>query len=585
MTNAKTTRKALLGSILSLLLCFTMLLSTTFAWFTDTVTSANNKIMAGNLDVQLWMADSDGDYSDISDAISPIFGAGSLAQNDNAATLWEPGKTQVAYLAIKNAGSLDLKYKVDLKVVNPDDGKDLYKVMKYAIVADATPAAPVTGWTEGLSVLPGVNATQAKNVVLEADAIHYFALVIHMEETAGNEYQGGQVNFDICVQAAQLASEEDSFGADYDELASYNGSGMSKLNTGDSAVEVTVYSQNATTGAMEKMGTATVPAEAVADPSKPVETKMEPSNYEGNFSVSVDSETLVLDIDVTNLKENNNVPVKINVFIGENLDPATVKLYHYSDEIACTYNPNTGYVTFESATFSPFTVVYDKESKYKAPEADESKLPTATVTEYDLNKTPGYATGEGAPVWGSYGQWSPTAGLDSKLEAAYTFACQETLEDAKVNPYANWYCDFYVKLDKDLGENQIFLGGNYGSFGWVGFHNGELTLEANTEIPLLGSVTSNPWTYLDVVQNVGTFICGVGDVNDALADATFTVMLRLTNPDNENDFVNVATINYTFAKTVTTGEELQDAVNNGSENIVLGNDIDLSNGGIVIPGN
>jgi hypothetical protein len=80
-----------------------------------------------------------------------------------------------------------------------------------------------------------------------------------------------------------------------------------------------------------------------------------------------------------------------------------------------------------------------------------------------------------------------------------------------------------VKLDKDLGENEIFLGGNYGSFGWVGFHNGELTLEANTEIGLLESVTTNPWTYADVYNFVGEFICGVGDVDDALNGATVTV--------------------------------------------------------------
>ena len=259
------------------------------------------------------------------------------------------------------------------------------------------------------------------------------------------------------------------------------------------------------------------------------------------------------------------------------IDPATVELYHYGNKIVNTYDPNTGYVTFHSTEFSPFTVVYDAESVYvpEEPEEDGSDLPKATVvesTEYENVDLP----------WGSYGQWSPTDGLDAQLEAAYTFSCQETLDEAKENPYADWYCDFYVKLDKDLGANEIFLGGNYGSFGWVGFHNGDLTLEANTEIPLLGSVTTNPWTYLDVVQNVGTFICGVGDVDDALADATFTVMLRLTNPENESEFVNVAEISHTFAKTVYSGDELQDAIDNGSSNIQLGGDIDLSQG-IVIP--
>ena len=141
---------------------------------------------------------------------------------------------------------------------------------------------------------------------------------------------------------------------------------------------------------------------------------------------------------------------------------------------------------------------------------------------------------------------APTEGLDSKLEGAYIFKCTETAEEAAASKYANWYCDFFVKLDKDLGENQIFLGGNYGAFEWVGFHNGDVTLTANEEIPLLGSVTQNPWTYMDVVNFVGEFICGVGDVDNALSGATFTVMLRLTNPENEAEFYNVATINFTF---------------------------------------
>ena len=47
--------KKFLKSALSLLLCVSMLIGSTFAWFTDSVTSAGNKIQAGTLDVQLLM--------------------------------------------------------------------------------------------------------------------------------------------------------------------------------------------------------------------------------------------------------------------------------------------------------------------------------------------------------------------------------------------------------------------------------------------------------------------------------------------------------------------------------------------------
>ena len=219
MTNTKSTKRALLASVMAMLLCFTMLLGTTFAWFTDSVTSAGNKIVAGTLDVQLLMdADVDGTYDDISDSTSPIFGESSIAQNNNAATLWEPGKTQVAYLAIKNNGQLALKYTVGLDVQNVS--KDLYEVMEYAIVPDADANHKVTSWTSGNSVEVGTQSVSG-DVSLPVGATHYFALVIHMDEEAGNEYQGGEVNFDLTVLATQDTVESDSFNNQYDKDAVY----------------------------------------------------------------------------------------------------------------------------------------------------------------------------------------------------------------------------------------------------------------------------------------------------------------------------------------------------------------------------
>ncbi|MBQ7364533.1 MAG: hypothetical protein IJW46_02920, partial [Clostridia bacterium] len=54
MTNKKNTRRAFLASLMALLLCFSSLMGTTYAWFTDSVTSANNVIQSGNLDVELY---------------------------------------------------------------------------------------------------------------------------------------------------------------------------------------------------------------------------------------------------------------------------------------------------------------------------------------------------------------------------------------------------------------------------------------------------------------------------------------------------------------------------------------------------
>ena len=228
----KSKKSALLLSFTSLLLCFAMLVGSTFAWFTDTATTGVNKIQAGNLDVELLMYNGT-EYANISKEPAPIFGSetSTVAQNNNLDTLWEPGKTQVAYLAIKNEGNLDLKYQVALNVTNLADGKDLYKAMRYAIVPDAKGTdSELPAWTTGNSVIPGAQIVSDPNTKDAAPAgvkllhgeTHYFALLVHMDENAGNGYQNGKVEFDLKVYAAQLNSESDSFNNEYDKNAKYD---------------------------------------------------------------------------------------------------------------------------------------------------------------------------------------------------------------------------------------------------------------------------------------------------------------------------------------------------------------------------
>ena len=214
-----TTKRALLMSALALVLSFSMLLGTTFAWFTDTASSNGNKIIAGTLDVDLLMHDGT-DYVDISETSAPIFGKdGSLTANENNAdTLWEPGKTQVAFLAIQNNGNLALKYTVSLVVRNV--AKDLYKVMEYEIVPDAEYGDTVA-WDDAAAKSPAVGEQTVSDGEghLAKDGIHYFALLIHMDELAGNNYMEGEVDFDLIVYATQDTVEKDFFDEYYDKDA------------------------------------------------------------------------------------------------------------------------------------------------------------------------------------------------------------------------------------------------------------------------------------------------------------------------------------------------------------------------------
>ena len=540
----KSTKKALIASLLMLTLCFSALAGTTFAWFTDSVSSNGNIIQSGTLKIGFdkWDESANDGAGAWTAVNGPIF-------NYNK---WEPGYTQIVNLRVTNLGTLALKWQATIQTekelsiladvinvyVRSDDQNDSVKDYIATVDRFDFEQKAMDGEFKKFTLRQFVdNLTVMTQGTMVAGQESYLGLVLQMDTAAGNDYQGLDLGgkFDLKILATQHTYEDDSYGNSYDALAPFVGSTVVDAPAaGVSGMDVDVKNEFD-----EKIGTITIPADAVADPEAKHTINILPSNYVGNFTVEANETARALDINVSNIKADNEEGIKVNLYLGQGLDPATVKVYHYDQLIPSAYNPYDGYVTFETTDFSPFTFVFDADSKFTPPAADPDGKPVAIVV-----AKPEYV-GVDLP-WGSYGKWSPTEGLDTNLEVAYQFICGESFEEALENPYAYWECDFVLKLDRALEADQIFLGGNYGSFGWVGFHNDDVVLAANEEVTLLGSVTETPWTYLDVVQYVGTFTCGVGDVGDALSGATFTVMLRLTNPENKNDFFNVKTITYTF---------------------------------------
>ncbi len=223
------TRKALFMSVLSLLVCFSMLVGTTFAWFTDSVTSANNIIKSGNLDVKL-------EYSTDMNTWTEVTTTTNVFKAD---TKWEPGYTEVVYLRVSNIGSLALRYRLGVYIASEDEGtnKDnvTFKLSDYieygideavtAKYADRNAAlTAVRGETGKLSEykynkegnLVGKNGT-----TVDEDVV---AMVVYMPEEVGNvaNHNGTDIpviNLGIDLFATQDTVESDSFGPDYDDAA------------------------------------------------------------------------------------------------------------------------------------------------------------------------------------------------------------------------------------------------------------------------------------------------------------------------------------------------------------------------------
>ncbi len=223
MKDKNTTKKSLKASGLALMLCIAMLIGTTFAWFTDSITNSGNKIQAGNLDITLEEWDGS-QYADVS--ATPIFNYDQ----------WEPGYTDIAAVKIGNNGSLALKYKVDFitKDSSADTGKLTEVIDVYYLEGGMAPEQMPENFNDltikGFKNLGSLSQFLNKEGgavagELQPKASDYAMIALHMQENAGNEYQGlsSGNGFDIVLNATQLNSEKDGFGdPDYDKDADAN---------------------------------------------------------------------------------------------------------------------------------------------------------------------------------------------------------------------------------------------------------------------------------------------------------------------------------------------------------------------------
>ena len=210
--NQKATKRALLTSVMALVMCVVMLAGTTFAWFTDTASTGVNKIQAGNLDVDIV-----GEDGKTLDGKTLNF----VNKENQSNILWEPGATFFTQgFQIVNKGNLALKYKVVVSGTTGD--AKLLEAIDFAVVTDNTKkdAEAVSFAEEGKLLNKGDTAPES--AVTDAVAKAYYYLRGHMKEEAGNEYKNLTMDgISITVYATQYTHENDSFGPDYDKNATY----------------------------------------------------------------------------------------------------------------------------------------------------------------------------------------------------------------------------------------------------------------------------------------------------------------------------------------------------------------------------
>ena len=219
MNNKRATKRALLTSVMALVMCVVMLVGTTFAWFTDTASTGVNKIQAGNLDVELQMKDSGGNWVKAEgETLNWVKAEG----HENEQILWEPGcRYELPQLRIVNKGNLALKYKISIsgaKDATPENDKNDLKLLD------------VIDWTYSVIGAGGATVAElgterhlaAKTADANEDVFDTLTIKGQMQTSAGNDYQGMAIEgIAITVVATQDTVENDSFGNEYDKDAEY----------------------------------------------------------------------------------------------------------------------------------------------------------------------------------------------------------------------------------------------------------------------------------------------------------------------------------------------------------------------------
>ena len=203
MNSHKQTKRALLTSIMALVMCVVMLVGTTFAWFTDTASTSVNKITSGNLHVEI--QDKTGEKIENLEWVKED---GTIIEKQED-ILWEPGCTYLLTpFKIVNTGNLALKYKI---VIDGLDGSaKLLKVLKFTYT---TEDGTFDMSAEGHLTAKGTPGAETKLIKVS----------VHMDEQAGNEYQNKTLTgVKFTVYATQDTVEYDSTTKDYDKDAQYS---------------------------------------------------------------------------------------------------------------------------------------------------------------------------------------------------------------------------------------------------------------------------------------------------------------------------------------------------------------------------
>lgn len=194
MNNAKKTAGTLVFHMLAMLLCVSLFVGSTFAWYILSVTNPDNKIQVGNLDITVL----DGEGTELKTVteneteIDPVLFNG---------VSWRPGTVAYENLTLRNDGNLPLDYEIALAIKTMNhiqdsdedtaNDKSLKDVLKVAVMEghyasgteNSAVIEAVSGWKSVESSLYKSSLAKSDQAAESSDE-KKVAVIIYWESTA-----------------------------------------------------------------------------------------------------------------------------------------------------------------------------------------------------------------------------------------------------------------------------------------------------------------------------------------------------------------------------------------------------------------
>lgn len=193
----KAVKRSIILCALSLALCVALLVGSTFAWFSDSITNSGNTISAGSLQAQ-WSyrtlnSDDTAEYTAVGEEL-PLF---------SSDTVWQPGEPHGYDFKVENVGSVEFVWELAIDLA--DTAGESQNNLTDVLVVYVNDAQSEVGFTDGAVVINGtLAATDGETTAGTEETSCEFSLAFAISESAGNDYQNLSVSFSLTLSAKQV---------------------------------------------------------------------------------------------------------------------------------------------------------------------------------------------------------------------------------------------------------------------------------------------------------------------------------------------------------------------------------------------